>query len=118
MRACDKAEEGEEQCREYRETACTTQYVERAPGQHVGDTRCEHIPVNYCTRENCRMVPGPQECHDKVRVALPCPRKIVPFRLVKYAYFFLLFLYRVHIIREPHSAFIVDDVSPGLRVCD
>jgi len=70
VRACDKAEEGEEQCREYRETACTTQYVERAPGQHVGDTRCEHIPVNYCTRENCRMVPGPQECHDKVSVSV------------------------------------------------
>ena len=70
VRDCEEAEEGEEQCRVYQETACTTQYVERSPGQHVGDTRCENIPVNYCTRENCRMVPGPQECHDKVSVAL------------------------------------------------
>lgn len=67
---CRREVEDEEQCRVYQETACTTQYVERSPGQHVGDTRCEDIPVNYCTRENCRMVPGPQKCHDKVSVLL------------------------------------------------
>ena len=42
--------------------------MERSPGQYVGDTRCEQIPVTYCTRENCGMVPGPQECHDKVSI--------------------------------------------------
>ena len=49
------------------ETACTTRYVETSPGKFVADTACEKVPVSYCTRDNCRMVPGPQECHDKVR---------------------------------------------------
>ena len=48
------------------ETACTTRYVETSPGKFVADTACEKVPVSYCTRDNCRMVPGPQECHDKV----------------------------------------------------
>ena len=51
----------------FQETACTTRYVETSPGKFVADTACEKVPVSYCTRDNCRMVPGPQECHDKVR---------------------------------------------------
>ena len=66
VRKCEEAEEGEEECRDYNETSCTTRYVEKSPGKFVGDTACEKVPVNYCTSESCSMVPGPQECHDKV----------------------------------------------------
>ena len=55
-----------EECKEYQETSCTTRYVEKSPGKFLGDTSCEKVPVKYCTTESCQMVPGPQECHDKV----------------------------------------------------
>ena len=66
VRECVEADSGEEECKEYQETSCTTRYVEKTPGKFLADTSCEQIPVQYCTTESCSMVPGPQECHDKV----------------------------------------------------
>ena len=65
VRQCEEVDEGEEECRDYHETSCTTRYVEKSPGKFVGDTACENVPVNYCTSQSCSMVPGAQECHDK-----------------------------------------------------
>ena len=60
------AETGEETCRLYYESACTTKYVEKTPGKFVGDTACEKLPINLCGDVSCRMVPGAEECHNKV----------------------------------------------------
>lgn len=57
---------GEETCRLYYESACTTKYVEKTPGKFVGDTSCEKLPVNLCGDMSCKMVPGEEECHNKV----------------------------------------------------
>jgi hypothetical protein len=41
-------------------------YTERSPGEFVADTACEKLPVKLCGNVTCQMVPGPEECHDKV----------------------------------------------------
>jgi len=61
---------GNEICKEYYESSCTTKYVEKSPGKFVGDTSCEKIPVKLCGDAKCKMVEGPQECHDKVTASL------------------------------------------------
>ena len=40
--------------------------MEKAPGKFVGDTSCEKLPINLCGDMSCRMVPGDEECHNKV----------------------------------------------------
>ena len=70
VRSCSSPETGSEECREYHETSCTTRYVEKSPGKFVQDTSCERVPVRHCADESCRMVAGPQECHDKTVVSL------------------------------------------------
>ena len=43
-----KDTQGQEQCRVYYESSCTTRYVEKRPGKFVGDTACEKLPVEFC----------------------------------------------------------------------
>ena len=66
VRSCSQPESGEEKCGEFYETGCTTRYVEKSPGKFVQDTACQRFPVTRCADTSCRMVPGPQECHEKV----------------------------------------------------
>ena len=46
---------------------CIYRYVEKSPGKFVGDTSCNKLPVRLCGDPTCKMVEGPEECHDKVR---------------------------------------------------
>ena len=39
-------------------------YIEKSPGQFVGDTSCEKLPVEICGA-GCVVEEGPEECHDK-----------------------------------------------------
>ena len=66
VRSCSQPESGAEECGEYYETSCTTRYVEKSPGKFVQDTACQRFPVTRCADTSCKMVPGPQECHEKV----------------------------------------------------
>ena len=45
-------------------------YLEKSPGQFVADTACEKLPVKLCGDVTCQIVPGPEECHDKVPLYL------------------------------------------------
>ena len=55
---------GQEECKTFYESSCTTKYVEKQPGKFVGDTRCEKLPIELCG-QGCTVQPGPEECHDK-----------------------------------------------------
>merc|ERR1711892_1274154 len=70
VRDCSAPETGEETCRQYYESSCTTRYVEKAPGKFVGDTSCEKLPINLCGDMSCRMVPGAEECHNKTTASV------------------------------------------------
>ena len=39
-------------------------YIEKNPGQFVGDTSCEKLPVEVCGA-GCVVEDGPEECHEK-----------------------------------------------------
>ena len=39
-------------------------YIEKSPGQFVGDTSCEKLPVEICGA-GCVVEEGPEECHEK-----------------------------------------------------
>merc|ERR1711892_1029091 len=62
VRDCSLPQTGEETCRLYYESSCTTKYVEKNPGKFVGDTSCEKLPINLCGDMSCRMVPGEEQC--------------------------------------------------------
>ena len=51
-------------CKTVYESSCTTRYIEKQPGKFVGDTKCEKLPIELCG-QGCRVVQGPEECHDK-----------------------------------------------------
>merc|ERR1712168_792141 len=70
VRDCSSPVTGEETCRLYYESACTTKYVEKTPGKFVGDTSCEKLPVNLCGDMSCKMVPGEEECHNKTSASV------------------------------------------------
>jgi hypothetical protein len=56
--------QGPQQCRTEYESSCTTRYIEKSPGQFVGDTSCEKLPVEICGA-GCVVEEGPEECHEK-----------------------------------------------------
>merc|ERR1711892_918659 len=70
VRDCSLPETGEETCRLYYESSCTTKYVEKTPGKFVGDTSCEKLPINLCGDMSCRMVPGEEQCHNKTTASV------------------------------------------------
>jgi len=70
VRDCSEPETGDETCKQYYESSCTTKYVEKAPGKFVGDTSCQKIPINLCGDVSCKLVPGAQECHNKTTASL------------------------------------------------
>lgn len=67
---------GEEQCKTFYESSCTTRYVEKQPGKFVGDTKCEKLPVELCG-QGCSVEEGEEECHDKeVASTIDIPEEI------------------------------------------
>merc|ERR1711892_1540406 len=70
VRDCSLPDTGEETCRLYYESSCTTKYVEKTPGKFVGDTSCEKLPINLCGDMSCRMVPGEEQCHNKTTASV------------------------------------------------
>jgi len=72
VRDCSAPAFGEETCRTYYESSCSTRYIEKldGSGNFVGDTRCEKLPVKLCGDVTCKMVPGEEECHEKVTASV------------------------------------------------
>ena len=61
-KVCDG--QGEQVCHTVFESSCNTKYIEKQPGQFVGDTRCEKLPVEVCGA-GCTSEEGEEECHDE-----------------------------------------------------
>jgi len=57
-------------CRKLFETVCSTRYVEKRPGQFVGDTSCRKVPTEICGRPDCEAAPGAKQCADIVVAAV------------------------------------------------
>jgi len=70
VRDCSAPATGEDLCRTYYESSCSTRYVEKEEGKFVGDTSCEKLPVSLCGDVSCMMVPGEEECHDKMTASV------------------------------------------------
>ena len=68
VKKCDGEPMTRRICREWPETYCSTKYVPKEPGSKelIADTKCERSQTTICAPVNCAMVPGPQECHEKV----------------------------------------------------
>ena len=67
---------GQEECRTFYESSCTTRYVEKRPGQFVGDTTCEKRPIELCG-QGCRMEQDAPQCHDKeIDVLVDVPEEV------------------------------------------
>jgi len=57
-------------CKTWFESECNTTYTETTPNvEDKPNTWCKKVPRKICAPDNCRMVAGPEECHDKVLVS-------------------------------------------------
>jgi len=79
VKECTQLANGEvprQVCRTWLETVCNTTYVAGSANndieghKHVHtNTWCEKVPKKICAPDNCKMVPGEEECHDKTIVS-------------------------------------------------
>ncbi|XP_059083879.1 uncharacterized protein LOC131881122 [Tigriopus californicus] len=57
-------------CKTWFESECNTTYTETTPNvEDKPNTWCKKVPRKICAPDNCKMVPGPEECHDKTLVS-------------------------------------------------
>ena len=57
-------------CKTWFESECNTTFVEQGPTKNdLPNTWCKKVPRKICAPDNCRMVPGPEECSNKMMVS-------------------------------------------------
>ena len=57
-------------CQTWFESECNTTVVDAGPNaQDKANTWCKKVPKKICAPDNCKMVPGPEECHEKIMVS-------------------------------------------------
>ncbi len=62
--------EAEIVCKTWFESECNTTFVQRAPDKDdLPNTWCKKVPRKICAPDNCRMVPGIEECNLKMMVS-------------------------------------------------
>ena len=68
--------QGKVECKTVYETSCSTRYLQKQPGQFVGQTECEKLPIEICGA-GCVAEEGPEECHDKdVDTVIDVPEEV------------------------------------------
>ena len=68
---CEYSQEGYvtgQKCSKWPREVCTIAKEQRSKANPV--TRCEKIPQRLCGPAGCGFVPGPEECHDKVKTVV------------------------------------------------
>jgi hypothetical protein len=71
MKVCDSAapsyEKPEIVCRTWFQSECNTTFAETTPNvEDKPSTWCKKVPRKICAPDNCRMVPGAEECNSKM----------------------------------------------------
>ena len=62
--------EGEIVCKTWFESECNTTFVETSKFKDdLPNTWCKKVPRKICAPDNCRMVPGPEQCNQKMMVS-------------------------------------------------
>ena len=57
-------------CKTWFESECNTTFVEQSAYQDdLPNTWCKKVPRKICAPDNCRMVPGPEQCNKKMMVS-------------------------------------------------
>lgn len=57
-------------CKTWFESECNTTFVETSPYKRdLPNTWCKKVPRKICAPDNCRMVPGPEKCNQKMLVS-------------------------------------------------
>ena len=57
-------------CQTWFESECNTTIVDAGPNaQDKANTWCKKVPKKICAPDNCKMVAGPEECHEKLMVS-------------------------------------------------
>lgn len=57
-------------CQTWFESECNTTVVNGGPNANdKANTWCKKVPKKICAPDNCKMVPGAEECHEKVMVS-------------------------------------------------
>ena len=57
-------------CKTWFESECNTTFVETSPYKDdLPNTWCKKVPRKICAPDNCRMVPGPEQCNKKMMVS-------------------------------------------------
>jgi len=64
------AKESEIVCKTWFESECNTTFIETSPKKEdLPNTWCKKVPRKICAPDNCRMVPGPEQCNQKYMVS-------------------------------------------------
>ena len=76
VKECDKhptyspTKDAEIVCKTWFESECNTTFVETSPNKDdLPNTWCKKVPRKICAPDNCRMVPGPEQCNQKMMVS-------------------------------------------------
>ena len=57
-------------CKTWFESECNTTFAETSPNKEdLPNTWCKKVPRKICAPDNCRMVPGPEQCNQKMMVS-------------------------------------------------
>ena len=57
-------------CKTWFESECNTTYAETTPNvEDKPSTWCKKVPRKICAPDNCKIIPGVEECHDKMLVS-------------------------------------------------
>ena len=57
-------------CKTWFESECNTTFVNTSPNKDdLPNTWCKKVPRKICAPDNCRMVPGPEQCNQKMMVS-------------------------------------------------
>ena len=76
VKECDKhptyspTKDAEIVCKTWFESECNTTFVNTSPNKDdLPNTWCKKVPRKICAPDNCRMVPGPEQCNQKMMVS-------------------------------------------------
>jgi len=57
-------------CKTWFESECNTTFVVTSPNKEdLPNTWCKKVPRKICAPDNCKMVPGPEQCNQKMMVS-------------------------------------------------
>ena len=57
-------------CKTWFESECNTTFIETSPKKEdLPNTWCKKVPRKICAPDNCKMVPGPEQCNQKMMVS-------------------------------------------------